>query len=226
MNLTDVATGHARLEALIEDLTDEQARAASALPGWTRGHVLTHIANLGRALTRQVIHGNRFEMYDGGQPGRDAAIEAGAGRPAGELREDIRQSSQELTKAWEELAPADWSRPIQYRGATVAVTVPTRWREVEIHTADLGLGYGPGGWTPAFCVHLIDFLTPRVPDGTNLTLVSPHGRWSLGEGEPVEVSGDITDIAAWLAGRDHRALTSSTALPELGPWPSPKPSAR
>lgn len=226
MNLTDVAAAHTRLELLIKDLTDEQARAASALPGWTRGHVLTHIANLGRALTRQVIHGDRFEMYDGGQPGRDAAIEAGAGRSAGELRDDIRQSSRELTEAWAELTPADWSRPIQYRAATVAVTVPTRWREVEIHTADLALGYGPADWTPAFCTHLIDFLTPRVPDGTKLTLISPQGQWTLGEGEPVEVSGDVTDIAAWLAGREHRELTCGTALPALGPWPSPKPSAR
>jgi hypothetical protein len=41
----------------------------------------------------------------------------------------------------------------------------------------------------------------------------------MGEGEPVEVSGDITDIAAWLAGREHRPLTAGTTLPDLGPWP-------
>jgi maleylpyruvate isomerase len=215
LNLTDVAASHARLELLITDLTDAQAREDSALPGWTRGHVLTHIANLGRALTRQVVHGAKFEMYDGGPPARNAAIEAGAGRSAAELRDDVRQSSAELEKVWADMGPDDWARPIQYRNATAAITVPTRWREVEIHTADLEFGYGSADWTPAFCAHLIDFLSPRVSAGTKL--VSPQGQWTLGEGEAVEISGDITDIAAWLAGREHRLATAR--LPELGAWP-------
>jgi maleylpyruvate isomerase len=220
MNLTDVAASHARLGLLINDLTDEQAREDSVLPGWTRGHVLTHIANLARALTRQAIHGTEFEMYDGGPPARNAAIDAGAGRSAAELRDDVLQTSAELEKVWADMGPDDWARPVRYRNGTAAITVPTRWREVEIHAADLDLGYGSANWTPAFCTHLIDFLTPRVPEGTELTLISPHGRWSLGEGEPVEVSGDITDIAAWLAGREHRPLTTSTpSLPDLDPWP-------
>ncbi|MBP2327724.1 uncharacterized protein (TIGR03083 family) [Kibdelosporangium banguiense] len=109
MNLTDVVAGHARLNLMVKDLTDEQARGDSALPGWTRGHVLTHIANVGYALARQVLHGTKFEMYDGGQAGRDAAIEAGAGRSAAELREDVLQSSAELEKVWADLGP--WPSP-------------------------------------------------------------------------------------------------------------------
>ncbi|MET0233759.1 MAG: maleylpyruvate isomerase family mycothiol-dependent enzyme, partial [Kibdelosporangium sp.] len=148
------------------------------------------------------------------------AIEAGSGRRADDLRADVRRSSAELAKAWAELSPGDWARPVRYREATVAITVPTRWREVETHTADLDLGYRTADWAPGFCGQLIEFLAPRVPAGTKLTLTGPHGQWSFGQGEPVEVSGDITDLAAWLAGRAHGVLTTtSAALPELQAWP-------
>ena len=212
-----VVAAHARLDGVISALTDEQARGPSALPGWTRGHVLTHVADLARALTRQVHHGTRFEMYDGGRPGRAAAIEAGAGRSAAELREDVRRSSADLEKAWAELR--DWDRAISYRDATVAITVPTRWREVEIHTADLDLGYRPADWALEFCEHVIEYLGRRVPAGVRLTLDSPHGTWTIGEGTDVRVSGDVADIAAWLAGRAHGDLAARPSLPDLGPWP-------
>src|SRR4051794_11621167 len=42
--LAGVTESHRRLFADIDGLTDAQARAASNLPDWTVGHVLTHIA--------------------------------------------------------------------------------------------------------------------------------------------------------------------------------------
>jgi maleylpyruvate isomerase len=35
---------HARLVARVEQITDEQVRSPSRLPGWTVAHVLTHLA--------------------------------------------------------------------------------------------------------------------------------------------------------------------------------------
>ena len=47
-------------------------------------------------------------------------------------------------------------------------------------------------------------------------------RWSAGSGAPVEITGSLRDIAAWLAGRVPANAVKSSAgeLPELGPWPS------
>lgn len=79
MALNDVrATAH-ELLAVTADLDDTTARGASALPGWSRGHAITHIANFPEAMTRQVeeaLQGRLVEVYDGGRPARDAAIEA------------------------------------------------------------------------------------------------------------------------------------------------------
>jgi len=36
------AEAHRRLHRALDGLTDEQVRAPSPLPGWTRGHVLAH----------------------------------------------------------------------------------------------------------------------------------------------------------------------------------------
>ncbi|WP_173129668.1 maleylpyruvate isomerase family mycothiol-dependent enzyme [Kibdelosporangium persicum] len=214
--IAEVAAGHARLAEIVGTLTDDQARADSALPGWSRGHVLTHVANLARALTRQVeyaLDGKLVDVYDGGAEGRAAAIEQGAGRPAAALADDVVQSAKELESAWAAVGPDDWARPVKHRDGTVADTVLVRWREVEIHTADLGLT--PVRWSPEFRGHLFGFLSPRIPAGVSLVLPDR----TLGEGEPVHVTGDLTDIAAWLAGRDYAGELVFSRPIRLGPWP-------
>jgi maleylpyruvate isomerase len=70
-------------------LSDDDVRQPSLLPGWTRGHVLTHIARGGDAL-RDVLAGGP------GYPSREARaadIEAGAGRGIAEQVADIRASA-------------------------------------------------------------------------------------------------------------------------------------
>lgn len=215
VNLDVISAGHARLADLITGLTDDQARAASALPGWSRGHVLTHLAEHAKALKRQTeyaLDGKLVDMYDGGLPSRAAAIEAGSGRPASALADDVVQSAKELETAWAAVGPDDWTRPVKYRDGTLEGTVLARWREVEIHSADLGLGRVD--WSPEFCDYIIGFLSPRVPSDVSVVLPDRV----LGEGEPVRVSGDPREIAAWLAGRDHSGVTFSRPL-KLDPWP-------
>ena len=82
---------HARLEATMGGLTDEQAREPSLLPGWSRGHVATHLCRNADALRRLalgVLGGEQAEMYPGGPDARNAAIEEGADRPAALLAAD------------------------------------------------------------------------------------------------------------------------------------------
>ncbi|MBP2473633.1 maleylpyruvate isomerase [Crossiella equi] len=176
----------------------------SGLPGWTRGHLLTHFANCARAIARQAeyaLRGETIEIYDGGRPGRAAAIEAGAHRPAREQAEDVRAALDELEAVWCKATTADWARPVSYRDGTLLGTAQAWWREIELHTVDLGLGYTPAEWTPEFTAYLTDFLRVRLPG-------------------PVELSGDPTDVAAWLAGRPHAGpVTAEGGLPELLPYP-------
>lgn len=229
-----VQAGHARLATLTAGLTDADVTAPSALPGWQRGHVLTHLINLADAIVRQTEHAARGELvdfYDGGRPARDAAIEAGANRPADVLRAELLRAHGRLDQVWAGLDPAVWDSPVSYRDGTLHGILLAAWREVEIHGADLLLGYTPADWSPAFLDHLMRFLAPRAPEGTELVLVPVDSdrRWLLGAGNPVEVTGAAADLASWVAGRapgDALVATdrSSTAgrpvpLPLLAPWP-------
>jgi maleylpyruvate isomerase len=217
-----VRTSHARLHELIADLTDEQARADSALPDWTRGHVLTHVANHAVAFARQAeyaLRGEQVDVYDGGRPARDAGIEAGAGRPAVELVRSVVDANARLEHAWAKAGPDDWSRPVRYRDGVLLDTVWCRWREVEVHAVDCALGYRPSSWPAPFCEHLIDFLRPRVPEGVELTLSATDSdrRIVIGAGRAVEVHGQLTDLAAWLASREPDGPVEGEL--DLLPWP-------
>lgn len=221
-----VRTGHARLLALVSDLTDDQAREASALPGWTRAHVLTHLGDLARALTRQTraaLAGELVEVYDGGRPARDAAIEAGAARPAAALVADLAAACRELDAAWSPLEDAHWALPCRYRDADLRAVLLCQWREVAIHTSDLALGVTPRDWSPQLCAHLLTHLAPRAPQGTRLVLDAgrPGLTWSCGTGDALTVSGHLNDLTAWMAGRPVPGPSRCTAgdLPALGPWP-------
>ena len=206
---------HRALAAHIEDLTDARVAEPSALPGWTRGHVLSHLANSTIALAGQAENeGTKVEPYLGGRPARDAAIEAGAGRSAAAHREAIADAVARLTRAWDGVR--DWSTPACYRDGTLLTTAYGVWREATVHARDLDLA--PVTWSPEFCEHAIEFLSVRVPDGVRLTLRSGDRRWVIGEGADVELTGALEDLTAWLAGRVPYGPVVGDA-PELKPWP-------
>ncbi|MCZ4122977.1 maleylpyruvate isomerase family mycothiol-dependent enzyme [Streptomyces sp. H39-S7] len=222
-----ILAGQARLRGLLVDLTDADVRAPSALPGWTRGHLLSHIEGVGFALARQARYALEDELidpYDGGRPARDAAIEAGHGRSAAELRAAVTAALDEAEQAWTAVGPRDLERPVRYRDATLAAAAHAWWRELEIHTADAAIGYRTARWSRPFCAQVLDFLAPRVPDGVRLTLAAsdgPEPAVVLGDGRPVTVRGALTDLTAWLAGREPEGPLDGGAepLPELRPWP-------
>ncbi|MEV5530196.1 maleylpyruvate isomerase family mycothiol-dependent enzyme [Streptomyces prunicolor] len=216
-----VTAVHARERACTAGLTERQVRAAATLPGWSRGHVLAARLVFLRAAVRQVDHvlsGRRIDFYDGGKSGREAQIEAHAHRPGAELVRDVGRTSTALDACWAGVGAADWARRVSYReGGPLTLLALASWREAELHLVDLDLGKVPSSWSRDFCLHLFGFLTPRVPDGTRLDLVTPQGDvWGLGEGEPVRVTGTMTDLAAWLAGRSPEGPVVS----DTGPLPA------
>lgn len=216
--LAEALAGHARLSALLTGLTDDDVRAPSALPGWSRAHVLSHIEEVGSALARQTRYaarGELVEMYDGGRAiGRDAAIEAGSRRTAKELRRAVGRTLAEAAEAWTALEPDGWALPVRYRDGDTTTALLCWWRELEIHTVDARLGRGSGDWSREFCGRLLDHLTPAE----GLTLAATDGpgvRW-YGTGTAVTVRGALTDLAAWLAGRRPQGPldTGGRPLPE------------
>src|SRR5437870_12625963 len=92
-SLDRLAAATDRVLATATALSDAQAREPSLLPGWTRGHVLTHIArNSGGMvnLLRWARTGTEAPMYASAES-RGADIEAGAGRAAADLAAEERK---------------------------------------------------------------------------------------------------------------------------------------
>lgn len=221
----------------VKNASEADLAAPTVLPGWTRGHVLAHIDGIGRALARQLEHaarGSTIEVYDGGQAGRDAAIEAGASRSPAEHVAALTEVQQLHRRYWPGEDSLVWFAPVTYRDGTVVDVALAWWREVSIHLVDLDVGTtAEQAWSQALCEHLLDFLSVRLPTGglIELDAFEPGVRYVVAATPgsptpPVTVTGPLTSITGWLAGREVRPLPLATSagqtvdLPELGPWPS------
>jgi maleylpyruvate isomerase len=139
----------AQVDAMLAQMTDAHARRPSRLPGWTRGHVATHLARNAdgnRNMVEGVLAGDERAMYPGGEDGRDADIEAGAGRPAAELLEDFRTSARALDDAWDRVPDDAWDGTgvTLFAGSVpISMMVLSRCRELFVHMVDLDLGVTP-----------------------------------------------------------------------------------
>jgi maleylpyruvate isomerase len=218
-----VIEAHRTLEELVTALSDQQVAEASALPGWSRGHVLAHLTDNARMFARLAEHALRGELvaaYDGGVDERNAIIDDTAGRSAGEHRAELARHTARLEAAWARAGEEDWSRPVSFRNADLAATVFARWREAWIHMVDLELGVRPEDWPEELACHAIDFLLVRLPAGTRLRAEDAGRRWSVEGGPSTVVTGRARDLASWLAGRTPAvAPVAAGGLPALGPWP-------
>lgn len=133
-------------------LTDDDFRAPSLLPRYSRGHVVTHLENKARAHVL-VLEGAAVDEVRRVQPdGYDAdqAAEAGAGRPADELRAGLADSLQLLETAWAALDAAHWDRQgIMVAGPrTMVEIIAHHLRNIEVHHVDLDIGHRPSDWPP------------------------------------------------------------------------------
>ncbi|GAA3171504.1 maleylpyruvate isomerase family mycothiol-dependent enzyme [Streptomyces virens] len=222
-DLASVQAATDRLLTAVAALDNAAVTQSSRLPGWTRGHVLAHLARNADALVN-VLEGR--PMYVSADA-RDTDIDRGAPRPLDEQLADLRESAERFRAAG--AAPADWSRTVELRNGVTdrAARVPfRRWVEVELHHVDLGIGYELEDLPAAFTAREIDFLAERFDghkDVPPTTLSAPDGRtWTTGggaAGDPVSVEGTAADLLGWLAGRrDGSALAVKGAdLPALPP---------
>jgi maleylpyruvate isomerase len=130
-------------------LSDDDVRQPSLLPGWTRGHVLTHIARGGDAL-RDVLEGGP------GYPSRaarEADIEAGAGRGIAEQVADIRATAAAFRDAVLRQPDEVWDRRVQVldlKPFPASELLVRRLVEIELHHVDLDVGYRSSDWPTTF----------------------------------------------------------------------------
>lgn len=202
--------------AFFDAVSDCDLDRPSALPGWTRRHVVAHVAYNAHALVR-LLHwartGEETPMY-ASREARDREIEEGAKDPA--LRELYATARDELaeairvTESWDALI-------VTAQGRTVpASEIPwMRTREVWIHAVDLDAGATFEQFPDALVDALIDDVIElrRRRDQSPALIVAPADRerqWRTGGPEPRTLTGSAAELAALLTGR--------ASGPDLGRW--------
>lgn len=228
--------GTERLLADLDGLSDAALDAPTALPGWNRRYLLSHVAANADAL-RNLVHwartGRERRMYPSAQA-RDAGIAAGAAKPAGELRAWVAGSAAALAADLDTLPDAAWEATvITAQGLTRAASeIPwMRVREVYVHAVDLGAGTGFADLPAGFLIELCDDIAQRrsaVGKSPALTLTDAGtGRgWEVTGGAgpgaegPLAVTAPLADLTAWLSGRPVTGLTDTEGrpVPELPAW--------
>lgn len=229
MHLIDLSTRHLsreteRLIATADALGADDVSAPSLCVGWSRGHVLSHLARNADALSRvcrAVLTGEADTMYDSDEA-RDAEIEDGAGRTATALAEDVRTSAAEL-------APEIARIGVEHVGRTVervpggrlisAERVPfMRLREVVWHHVDLDAGYtfadAPDELVRLFLDDAVSRLGSSAGAPGLIVRTTEGDEWTIGDGS-AEVSGPRPGVLLWLARGVATGLDESSSLPTL-----------
>jgi maleylpyruvate isomerase len=225
--LTDVDRATEELLRTAEDLDPASLGSPSRLPGWTLGHVLTHLARNADAQTNLLTWartGVETPMYSS-PDARVAGIEAGAARPLREQIEDIKASHERFADAGAAMPAEAWTVALPAIGQTAAAVPWARLREVEVHHVDLGDRYTPADWSDAFALRLLREIVNGTSGGPAMILrpwgvEHPFHVGASSDGAPV-VGGPTKSLAAWLAGRaDGTDLTVSPdgELPAPAKW--------
>ncbi|MFF5387698.1 maleylpyruvate isomerase family mycothiol-dependent enzyme [Streptomyces sp. NPDC013012] len=222
-----------RLHVSARALTDEDVRAPSLLPGWSRAHVLTHIARSADSRSRLLVAartGAGLAQYDD-EAQREREIEEGAGRRAAELAADLRGALGGFLTAAAAHPDAAWEVPVRWLGAgtrPVRRAVGSLLREVEVHHTDLRYGHRPADWPPFFVARELATTAAGLrerDDVPGMVLVADEDRVlrPVGDGRGPRVSGPAAALLGWLTGRagGHGLILDPPGpLPDVPAWRS------
>ncbi|ELP69810.1 maleylpyruvate isomerase family mycothiol-dependent enzyme [Streptomyces turgidiscabies] len=209
-----LAKGTAAFEAAVHRATDASLVRPSYLPGWSRAHVVAHMARNADALLNLLNWartGVETPMYASPYQ-RAGEIEEGARRPADALRADLLQADGRLAGELDALPDTCWEATVRTaRGREVPVReVPwMRVREVWVHAVDLDNGTSFDDVPREVCAALVDDVAAGFRARTDMPPVELRAEdcrrtWLLGvpgAAKAVPVTGDLSSLAAYATGR-------------------------
>ncbi len=220
----------ARFGSTLDALTDLQAREPSALPGWSRGHVITHVARSADVywwlLTLARTGVEPGPRADG--PALERALRDGAGRGAAELVADVLGSLGRMLDEAEAMPAERWPTMVTalagWRHPAWFVLHRAR-RELETHHVDLRLGYTSADWPDDYVTWALGgtvaTLSARDFPVSGIQAIDLGRAWTLAPTGPC-ISGAGHALLAWLAGRGTPApLQADHPLPTPPAWPLP-----
>jgi maleylpyruvate isomerase len=230
------------IETLIADLADETDKLCtsigrlgdgqtqghgSKLPGWSRAHVLVHLARNADGLRNLLLSARTatpLRMY--ASPGtRVADIDAGVTRPAEVIAADALESSKRFLVEARAMPARAWEEKVLFSSGTPdppVVVAPRllemRLQEVALHHVDLDVDYEFDEVPERLLLEFLKrFASHRQRQGVRLAIHldgSDHPSITGDPAGPV-VEGEAAALVAWLAGRSQLGVRCDPALPEL-----------
>lgn len=201
----------------------DDLKAPSLCEGWSRDHVLNHVARNAEAMVRLVraaVDGTGETMYASPER-RDSDIDDGVGRPAEVVVAEVERTAGDLAPALARLTDEHHDLVLErtpggptFKGGMLPFM---RLREVIYHHVDLDLGFDFADVEPELQVLFIENELKRQQGSDNapsITVTSDEGdTWSTGDGG-TPVTGSRVGILRWLA-RQDAAGVHGDSVPDL-----------
>lgn len=213
--------------ATIASLDDTEIRKPTRCPGWTRAHVLAHLAQDADALANLAtwaVTGRETPAYASREQ-RDTDIETAAGKSAAELVTALGQANGRLLGAFQRLQGGVQveTLPTLFSGEISAYSLPARrTTELVVHHNDLDTTWDWHEAGPDAIVDAIDICVHRLqvhPDAPGLHVVAREGEeWTVGDGS-VRIEGYYETLLPFLARAEvDEGLQYEGGLPALPAW--------
>ena len=216
------ADGELAVAGVVDRLSDDELAEPSALPSWSRAHVIAHLARNADALVNLLTWartGVETPMYPS-RAVRNADIEATAAKSPADLRADFVAACGRLAQTLEAMPAGAWTAEVRNGpGATVpASEIPwMRAKEVWVHGTDLRAGLSFADLPAEFCAALVDdVLTVFAArdQALDVTIVAPDVDRTWGRGA-AKVEGPVAAVAAWLTRSDASGLSGDVPAPPV-----------
>lgn len=195
------------LAATLGGLVDDDLTHPSLCRGWTRAHVVAHLARNADGIGNLVrqVHGSDVTMYVSNEA-RNADIEAGATRPARDNLADALRVGDQVVVDLATITPADAEVTVQrlpgVEFGTAGQLAGRRLREVVYHHVDLDAGFSFADVPTDLLRIFLDLEVARLrrdDRSPGLVLRSTEGdRWTVGDGSH-EVTGPRAGLLTWVA---------------------------
>lgn len=213
--------------ATVASLADDEIIKPSKCEGWTRAHVITHLArgaDAMRNLATWAVTGVETPAYESREQ-RDADIEVGAKRSAIELVADLERANARLLDAFQALKEGVRvdTLPTLFSGEINAFSLPARrTTELIVHHDDLDTTWE---WHEADTDSILDAIEVCVrrlqvnPDSPGLRIIAGEGdEWTVGDGS-YRIEGYYDELLPFLARQQvEEGLQYKGELPKLPPW--------
>ncbi len=213
--------------ATISSLDDDELAEPTACEGWSRAHVIAHLAQDADAmanLARWAVTGQETPAYESREK-RDADIEAGAQLSAAGLAAALQRAEARLLEAVRALRDGVRveSLPTLLSGEIDVYSLPARrTTELIVHHNDLDTTWEWHEADPDAVLDAIELCVHRLqghPESPGLRIIAHEGEeWTVGDGSS-RIEGYYEALLPFLArGQVDGGLRYEGVLPSLPPW--------